>query len=114
MEEKKFDLNSIIGFVLIGAVLMWLMYQNQPTPEEVEAEKAKQEQVVEGTENEVKSESTVENIDRVDVNDSLSIAKYKSTLGAFAYSATLPSSTEKTTTFENNVIRSEERRVGKE
>ncbi len=104
MEEKKFDLNSIIGFVLIGAVLMWLMYQNQPTPEEIEAEKAKQEQVVEATENEVKSESTVAETDTIDSNDSLSIAKYKSTLGAFAYSATLPSSTEKTTTFENEVI----------
>lgn len=104
MEEKKFDLNSIIGFVLIGAVLMWLMYQNQPTPEEVEAERARQEQVVEGAENEVKNELPVRSTDTVDANDSLSIAKYKSTLGAFAYSATLPSSTEKTTTFGNDVI----------
>ena len=46
MEEKKFDLNSIIGFVLIFAILVYMMYTNQPTPEELaEQEKAKQEQI---------------------------------------------------------------------
>jgi hypothetical protein len=43
MEEKKFDLNSIIGFALIFGILMWIMYQNQPTEQEVAAEKAKKE-----------------------------------------------------------------------
>jgi YidC/Oxa1 family membrane protein insertase len=33
MEEKKNDLNSLIGFALIGAILLYMMYQNQPTPE---------------------------------------------------------------------------------
>ena len=46
MEEKKLDINSIIGFVLIFGILLWMLYNNQPTPEELEAqEKAKQEQV---------------------------------------------------------------------
>ena len=46
MEEKKLDINSIIGFVLIFAILMFMLWQNQPTPEELEAqEKAKQEQL---------------------------------------------------------------------
>ena len=46
MEEKKFDLNSIIGFVLIFAILVYMMYTNQPTPEELaEQEKAQQEQI---------------------------------------------------------------------
>ena len=44
MEEKKLDLNSIIGFVLISGILMWMLYTNTPTKEEQEA-KAKQEQV---------------------------------------------------------------------
>lgn len=44
MEEKKLDLNSIIGFVLLSGILMWMLYSNAPTPEEQEA-KAKQEQV---------------------------------------------------------------------
>ena len=47
MEEKKFDFKSLIGFVLISGVLMWMMYSNQPTPEELEAqEKAKQDSEV--------------------------------------------------------------------
>ena len=44
MEEKKLDLNSIIGFVLIFGILLFWFYQNQPTPEEIEAQKAKIEQ----------------------------------------------------------------------
>ena len=38
MEEKKLDLNSIIGFVLIFGILIWMMYQNQPTEKEIAAE----------------------------------------------------------------------------
>ena len=41
MEDKKLDLNSIIGFVLIFGILIWMMYQNQPSKEQVAAEKAK-------------------------------------------------------------------------
>ena len=39
MEEKKIDINTIIGFVLIFVVLLYMMYINQPTPEELEAQK---------------------------------------------------------------------------
>ena len=35
MEEKKLDLNSIIGFVLISGILIWMLYSNAPTPEEL-------------------------------------------------------------------------------
>ena len=38
MEEKKFDLNSIIGFVLIGAIFIWMLYLQQPTEEEIAAQ----------------------------------------------------------------------------
>ena len=40
MEEKKFDLNSIIGFVLIGAIFIWMLYLQQPTEEEIAAQEA--------------------------------------------------------------------------
>ena len=43
MEEKKFDLNSIIGFVLIFGILIWIMYQNKPDAKLVAAEKAQKE-----------------------------------------------------------------------
>ena len=44
MEEKKLDLNSIIGFVLISGILIWMLYSNAPTPEE-QKEKEKKEQL---------------------------------------------------------------------
>ena len=30
MEEKKFDVNSFIGMILIGGILFWWMSTNQP------------------------------------------------------------------------------------
>ena len=44
MEEKKFDLNSLIGFVLLGAIMIWYFYNNQPTPEQIATQKAEQVQ----------------------------------------------------------------------
>jgi len=46
MEEKKIDINSIIGFILIFGILVWIMYQNQPDPKVVAAEKAQKELVL--------------------------------------------------------------------
>ena len=43
MEDKKLDLNSIIGFVLIFGILIWIMFQNQPTEKEKLAQKSKTE-----------------------------------------------------------------------
>ena len=46
MEEKKIDINSIIGYVLIFGIILYMFWQNQPTPEQIaEQEKAKQEQL---------------------------------------------------------------------
>ncbi|MCK5676929.1 MAG: membrane protein insertase YidC, partial [Flavobacteriaceae bacterium] len=42
MEEKKFDINSLIGFVLLGAIMLWYFYTNQPTPEELAKQKTEQ------------------------------------------------------------------------
>ena len=59
MEEKKLDINSIIGFILIFGILLWMLYNNQPTPEELQAqEKAKQEQIE--SENKVSSDSDID------------------------------------------------------
>ena len=30
MEEKKFDVNSFIGMILIGGILLWWMYSTKP------------------------------------------------------------------------------------
>ena len=47
MEEKKLDINSIVGFLLITAVLLWMLYTNQPTAEEIKAKEAEKELVEE-------------------------------------------------------------------
>ena len=89
MEEKKFDKQSIIGFLLIGAILLFMLWQNQPSEEELAAQKAQEEQVE-------AQEAAAEKASQTDAvvesttpqNDSLALERYKATLGSFAYSAT--------------------------
>jgi YidC/Oxa1 family membrane protein insertase len=101
MEEKKIDINSIIGFVLIFGILIYMFYQNRPTPEELEAEKAKQEQV-EATQAEKEDipEKNVNAAPAIDLQDSLAVANYKNTIGAFGYTAT----SDATTKLENDLV----------
>ncbi|MDP5045126.1 MAG: membrane protein insertase YidC [Leeuwenhoekiella sp.] len=105
MEEKKFDKQSMIGFLLIGAILLFMLWQNQPSPEELAAEKAKQEQI--DAEKKAVTPAAIQNTDVAQgapQNDSLSMERYKATLGNFAYSASLPSATDNVTEFENEVL----------
>ncbi|WP_295981680.1 membrane protein insertase YidC [uncultured Algibacter sp.] len=106
MEEKKLDLNSIIGFVLIFAILAYMLWQNQPTPEQIEAqEKAKQEQV-EAQQKVIEQEQTlVTTAGDYAVGsgaDSLQIVQLKNKLGAFAYSAI--KSKDKETVVESDLL----------
>ena len=106
MEDKKLDLNSIIGFVLIFGILIWMMYQNQPSKEQVAAEKAKKEQVVAAEKSkQVVAKQAVISADAATVGDTLQMAKLKKSLGNFAYSATLPSAKDTVTTIENEFVR---------
>lgn len=101
MEEKKFDFKSIIGFVLISGILMWMMYSNQPTPEELK-EKEKQEQAKK--EQEEKQDVVTTPATASIESDSISKEKAKAALGTFAYSATLPSAKEEVTEIKNDVL----------
>ena len=107
MEEKKFDINSIIGFVLIFGILLWMLYNNRPTPEELEAqEKAKQEQVeVEAKEEAAKDDfvTTPEDFVAEVAPDSTKIADLQAKIGAFAYSESL-SEGATFTEIENDVL----------
>ncbi|CAM4312922.1 membrane protein insertase YidC [Zobellia nedashkovskayae] len=100
MEEKKVDINSIIGFVLIFGILIFMFYQNQPTPEEQAAEKAKQEQVVKEESKEVLPSEKVEQSPVVNLQDSTAVANYQGKIGAFGY--TQPS--DKITKLENELV----------
>ncbi|WP_411031733.1 membrane protein insertase YidC [Spongiimicrobium sp. 3-5] len=102
MEEKKLDINSIIGFVLIFGILIFMFYQNQPTPEELEAQKAQQEQV-EAQEKAVEQQnqqSPIVEQKPINLQDSTAVADYKSAIGAFGYTA----ASDGQTVLENEVL----------
>ncbi len=105
MEEKKFDKQSMIGFLLIGAILLFMLWQNQPSPEELAAEKAKQEQI--DAEKRAVTPTAKKDTELADATlpqDSVAMEQYKATLGSFAYSASLPSATDNITELENDVL----------
>ena len=106
MEEKKFDLNSVIGFVLIFGILIWIMYQNQPSEATIAADKAKKEQVVkEEIAKKTVPTQTITAPAIAAAGDSLQIAQLQKTLGNFAYSATLSSAKATFTTIENELVK---------
>ncbi|MEZ4856665.1 MAG: membrane protein insertase YidC [Gelidibacter sp.] len=111
MEEKKFDLNSIIGFVLIFGILLFMLWQNKKTPEQIAADKAKQEQVEADKKAEEASQKTEdtfvtskEDFSNDVLTDSVKLEGLKNKLGAFAYASSLPSATNKETLVETNLL----------
>ncbi|TDN81590.1 YidC/Oxa1 family membrane protein insertase [Salegentibacter sp. 24] len=102
MEEKKFDVQSLIGFILIGGILLWMLYTNSPSEEVVEPQQETQQVETPGNtdadqpdqQGEIKSPGS----------DSTALAEARERLGAFGYSASLPSATENTTTVSNDVL----------
>ncbi|MCH2490962.1 MAG: membrane protein insertase YidC [Flavobacteriales bacterium] len=112
MEEKKFDVNSLIGFILIGGILVWMLYMNGPSEEEIQAEKARTEAAAkekevedqQNAETDVTLTEATEDLSAANTQDSLALEQLKNRLGSFAYSGTLPSATDATTVIENDVL----------
>ncbi|MGO4906432.1 membrane protein insertase YidC [Flavobacterium sp. W20_MBD1_R3] len=106
MEQKKFDLNSIIGFVLIFGILIFIMYQNQPDEKVIAAEKAQKELVIRETKAKELEDKTIATatVAVAATGDSTQLAQLQKTLGNFAYSATLPSAKADFTTIENELV----------
>lgn len=108
MEEKKLDTRSIIGFLLIFAILIFMMWNNQPTPEEL-AEQERQElaEQEEAEKNKLSSETkttTSGDFSELNPTDSVQMINLKNKLGSFAYSASLPSATDNETTVETEAL----------
>ncbi len=100
MEEKKFDANSIIGFILLGAIMFWFMYTNPPE------EQATEEQATEKQTNAPAfQEAKTKTLTQEAVSDSLAYAQAQQRLGNFAYSASLNVSETGTTVLENEVLK---------
>ena len=107
MEQKKLDINSIVGFVLIFGILIWIMYQNQPDPKVIAAEKAQKELVAKAAKAKEMEQKSIEKaaVAVATTGDSTQLAQLQKTLGNFAYSATLPSAKGDFTTIENGVVK---------
>jgi YidC/Oxa1 family membrane protein insertase len=104
MEEKKLDLNSIIGFVLIFGILIWIMYQNKPSEATIAADKAKKELVAKEAQAKAAAVQPIATPTAVVAGDSTQLVQLQKTLGGFAYSATLPSAKNDITTIENDFV----------
>ena len=108
MEEKKFDLNSLIGFVLLGAIMLWYFYTNQPTPEELELQRTEQIQdSIQKVNPVVNSNAEIKAADENvgQASDSLAYITAQNSLGSFAYSASLPSAVDNETVLENDLVK---------
>ncbi|AOW19196.1 membrane protein insertase YidC [Urechidicola croceus] len=103
MEQKKFDVNTLIGFLLLGGIMMYWMYSTQPTPEQLE--KAKQERIQDSINSieKVTTPSTLAVEPQEILSDSIVLANAKNELGSFAESAIVSNSG--TTIIENDVLK---------
>jgi YidC/Oxa1 family membrane protein insertase len=114
MEDKKFDPNSLIGFLLMGAILMWMFYNQSKNARIEQEKKAKEAAVQDSIQKANPTTKVIDTLQVVPVNepvneqmltDSLSMLQAKSKLGAFAYAASLPSAVENNTVLENDVFK---------
>lgn len=104
MEEKKIDLKSGIGFALIALLMVWLIYNQTPTQEELNKEKAKKEQIEKAQQKQIPEQKTASIVQDSTLTDSVKLAGFKNSLGAFAYSATLPSAKNAVTELKNPLL----------
>mgnify|MGYP000224048806 CR=1 FL=1 len=102
MEEKKLDVNSIIGFVLIFVILGYMLYINQPTAEEIAEKEAAAAQVAkEEVENTPALTPAIAPVTpAISLQDSTAVSAYKSTVGAFSFTTI----SEDETVLENDVL----------
>ncbi|MFK8295615.1 membrane protein insertase YidC [Capnocytophaga canimorsus] len=104
MEEKKLDFKTILGFGLIFVLLIWVMYNNRPTEEELAKQKAEKEQIASEKQQATSALQNERNTLTLPT-DSLSRANYAASLGAFAYSANLPTAEQGQTILENEDVK---------
>ena len=68
-QEKRFDKNTLVAFILMGALLLGYFYLNQPSKEELK-EQERQEQLAKET-----AEKTKDSLALNQTQDSVSIQK---------------------------------------
>jgi len=104
MEEKKLDLKTIVGFGLIMLLLLYMIYNSSAKTEAENKAKAKQEQLDKAKKTQIPEQASASVVKDSTISDSVKVAQLKSSLGAFAYSATLPSAKNNFTELTNDVL----------
>ncbi|MGM0636132.1 MAG: membrane protein insertase YidC [Bacteroidota bacterium] len=106
--NKKFDINSIIGFLLIGAILFWMVYMQEdekPAEEATKTEQVEKQDSVTETADSSSPEKVNEERTPIAENDSIAKILSKQKEGTLAYAETLPSATDEVTTIQNDVLK---------
>ena len=92
MEEKKHDLNSMIGFALIGAILLYMMYQNKPISEvAIDSQSTENKLVVDNKQDSKNISPSIFEVESGNLSD-------------FSHSSLLSSPKDAETVFENEVL----------
>ncbi|ARV05183.1 membrane protein insertase YidC [Polaribacter sp. SA4-10] len=100
MEQKKFDLTSFIGMILLGGILLYWMNTNKPDEEILETTTTEQ---ITDSSKASNTQNTVTVNKPVFENDSLKQVAFTNKLGAFAQSAI--NGKEGVTVLENDVVK---------
>ena len=106
MEEKKLDRNSIIGFLIIAGLLIWMMLNNINKEQESivkDNQKAEKEQI-DAVKADTIEKAIVEHQEENDSLGTIKASKLKESLGSFAYSGSLASAQGGSTVVKNEVI----------
>jgi YidC/Oxa1 family membrane protein insertase len=99
MEENKFDKNTIIGFLLIGAIMLWYMYTNQPEVDPNADQVQNTETISEEPAKEVVTEIAVLEQSNIDTSE------LENRYGSFASAMEVAGNSEKETTVESDLLK---------
>ncbi|AUC84731.1 membrane protein insertase YidC [Polaribacter sp. ALD11] len=100
MEQKKFDLNSFIGLILLGGIIFWWMSTQEPEIDKTNA--TSKTEIVDSTKTSNNTDASFVNETTFE-NDSIKQIALKNELGAFAQSAI--SASEGVSILENEVVK---------
>ena len=102
MEEKKLDVKTLVGFGVIILMLGWMMFNS--SQKQQEEAKAKQAQEAKQKAADKKQQATQAAYAATTAGDYTKVAALQGTLGAFAYSAGLPSAKDNVTEIKNDLV----------
>ncbi len=110
MEEKKFDINQLIGFILLFALAGFFIYNNMPSKEELEKQKIEEARKLDSIASIEKLTKTKQinnpiiTTPTAVVSDSINKLNTLAKVGTFAYASTLSSAKDIETTLQNEVL----------